>query len=465
MIEERVLAALKNIVGEEYVLTDPVDLLLYTYDASLHSGRPDAVVLPQSTEEVAAVMALTHQEGIPVTARGGGTNLSGGSVAARGGIVLSLSRMTRIVEIDVPNQRAVVEAGVYNLTLQEALAPLGYLYAPDPASQKVSTMGGNVGENAGGPHCLKYGVTTNHVLGLEVVLPDGKVVHIGGKAWDMPGYDLIGLLVGSEGTLGVVTKIIVRIMPQPETIKTMLVIFESLESAGQAVSDIIAAGIIPATLEMMDQLVIQAIEAANPAGYPLDAEAVLIIELDGLRDDMERLAAEISAICMRNKAREVRVAKDAAERDRLWAGRRGAFGAVGRIRPNYLVNDGTVPRTALPAVLRKVKEIGQRYGLPIGNVFHAGDGNLHPLILFDPRVEGAKELVERAGSEIMAACVEAGGTITGEHGIGLEKIHGMPLIASDAAIQAMRWVKEAFDPWGLTNPDKVLPAEKQAVSR
>jgi len=458
MIEERVLDALRGIVGAPNVLTDPADLLLYTYDASLHAGRPDAVVLPASTGETAAVVALAHAEGIPLTPRGGGTNLSGGSVASRGGIVLVLSRMRRILEIDVPNQRAVVEAGVYNLTLQQALAPLGYLFAPDPASQKVSTMGGNVGENAGGPHCLKYGVTTNHVLGLKLVQPDGSVITLGGKALDYPGYDLVGLLVGSEGTLGVVTEITVRIMPTPEMIKTMLVIFEDLGDAGQTVSDIIAAGIVPATLEMMDQMIIQAIEAANPAGYPLDAEAVLIIELDGLKDDMERQMAEITAICERNRAREVRVAQTAADRDRLWAGRRGAFGAVGRIRPAYLVNDGTVPRTALPAVLRRVKAIGEAYQLPVGNVFHAGDGNLHPLVLFDPQEPGIIERVERAGAEIMAACVEAGGTITGEHGIGLEKIHGMPLIASEAAIEAMRWVKEAFDPWGLVNPDKVLPA-------
>jgi glycolate oxidase len=288
------------------------------------------------------------------------------------------------------------------------------------------------------------------------------VIELGGKALDFPGYDLIGLMVGSEGTLGIVTQITVRIMPAPESIKTMLAVFEALEDAGQAVSDIISAGIIPATLEMMDQMVIHAIEAATPAGYPLDAEAVLIIELDGLKDDMERLASEITEICQRNRAREVKIAQTAADRDRLWAGRRGAFGAVGRIKPAYLVNDGTVPRTALPTVLRKVKEIGQRYNLPIGNVFHAGDGNLHPLILFDPKEPGIKELVERAGAEIMAVCVEAGGTITGEHGVGLEKIHGMPLVASPGALQAMRWVKEAFDPWGRTNPGKILPAEASA---
>ena len=463
MIEKAILTMLEEIVGEQFVLTDPADLLLYTYDASLHSGRPDAAVLPENTEQVSAVMALAHAEGIPTVARGGGTNLSGGSVATRGGIVLVLSRMTRILEIDIPNQRAVVEAGLYNLSLQEALVPYGYLFAPDPASQKVSTMGGNIGENAGGPHCLKYGVTTNHVLGMEVVLPDGEVVQLGGKAFDTPGYDLVGLLTGAEGTLGVATTITVRIMPEPETIKTMLVIFDDLESAGQTVSDIIADGIIPATLEVMDQLIIQAVEAANPAGYPTDAEAVLIVELDGLADDMDRQAERISVICRRNGAREVRVAKDAAERDALWAGRRGAFGAVGRIKPSYLVNDGTVPRTALPTVLRQIKEIGKKYDLPIGNVFHAGDGNLHPLILFDPAEEGIKELVVKAGEEIMAVCVEAGGTITGEHGVGLEKIHGMSLMATDSVMEAMRRVKDAFDPWGLTNPDKILPADGEGV--
>jgi glycolate oxidase len=295
------------------------------------------------------------------------------------------------------------------------------------------------------------------------VLPDGEVIELGGEPLDMPGYDLTGVTVGSEGTLGIVTEVTLRIMPKPEAIKTMLVVFDSLEQAGQTVSDIIAAGIVPATLEMMDQTIIRAVEAAAPAGYPLDAEAVLIVELDGLRDDMERQVEEIRAICNRSGARDVSVAKTSADRDRLWAGRRGAFGAVSRIRPSYLVNDGTVPRTALPTVLRRVKEVEQKYNLLIGNVFHAGDGNLHPLILFDPREEGIKQTVERAGVEIMAICVEAGGTITGEHGVGLEKITSMPLIASPGALDAMRWVKEAFDPWYLTNPDKILPAAPAAV--
>jgi glycolate oxidase len=457
MLDTKILEELQALVGEENVLTSPEDLLLYEYDASLDMARPDAVVLPGTAQEIAAMVKLCNRENIPFTARGAGTNLSGGSVPHRGGLVIVTSRLNRVLEIDIPNQRAVVEPGLFNLDLQKALARYGYLYAPDPASQKVSTLGGNVAENSGGPHCLKYGVTTNHVLGLEVVLPNGETVELGGKALDTPGYDLVGLLVGSEGTLGIVTRIVVRIMRQPEAIKTMLVIFDDLERAGRAVSNIIAAGIIPATLEMMDKIIIEAVETTIKAGYPLDAEAVLIIELDGLKDDMERVAEEIMDICHQAGAREVRVARTQAERDQLWAGRRGAFGAIGSVRPNYLVCDGTVPRTQLPRVLRQVAEIGQKYGLVVANVFHAGDGNLHPLILFDASQEGQAERVRQAGAEILAACVEAGGTISGEHGIGLEKIKAMDLIFSPQDVTAMRLVKETFDPQDLCNPGKILP--------
>ncbi len=331
--------------------------------------------------------------------------------------------MRRILEIDTKNQTALVEPGVYNLTLQNALAPLGYYYAPDPASQKVSTLGGNVGENSGGPHCLKYGVTSNHVLGAEVVLPNGEVVWLGGAA-ETPGPDLMGLFVGSEGTLGIATKILVRIMRQPEHVVTILGIFQSLEEAGQTVSDIIGQGIIPATLEIMDNLVIRAVEASVKAGYPEDAEAVLIIELDGLADGMDEQAQRIEEICRANNVVSVRRAKDNAERAELWAGRRGAFGAVARLRPSYLVCDGTVPRTKLPDALRAVKEVSKKYGLPIGNVFHAGDGNLHPLILFDGRNPEELEKVHKAGAEILEAVARLGGTISGEHGIGTEKIKG-----------------------------------------
>lgn len=458
MLEPEILSEMDAIVGPEHILTAPEDIFLYQYDASMDFAMPDAVVLPGSGREVAELVKLANRHSIPFTARGAGTNLSGGSVASRGGLVISLGRLNRILEIDIPNQRMVVEPGVFNLDVQKALAPYGYLYAPDPASQKVSTLGGNVGENAGGPHCLKYGVTTNHVLGLEVVLPTGDVVELGGKALDTPGYDLVGLFVGSEGTLGIVTKLILRIMHQPEAIKTMLVVFESLEAAGQAVSDIIAAGIIPATLEMMDNVIIRAIEKTFNAGYPLDAEAVLIIEVDGLKDDQDRLAEEIMQTCRRAGATTVSVARSPEERDQLWAGRRGAFGAVGSIKPNYLVCDGTVPRTMLPAVLKRVAQIGQKHDVLIGNVFHAGDGNLHPLILFDARDANETERVRAAALEILEACVDAGGTITGEHGVGLEKLAGMPLIFSAADLEAMRRVKHALDPAGLANPDKVLPA-------
>ena len=452
-----VIEELKGIVGPEHVLTSPEDLFLYEYDASLDRGQPHAVVLPGSAEEVAAVVRLAHERGIPVTPRGAGTNLSGGSVPARGGIVLAINRLNRILEVDLPNRCAWVEPGVFNLTLQKALAPHGYLYAPDPASQKVSTLGGNVGENSGGPHCLKYGVTMNHVLGMELVLPDGEMVRFGGQAPDMPGYDLTGLIVGSEGTLGIATKILVRIMPQPEGVRTLLALFDDLTAAGRTVSAIIAAGIIPATLEMMDSTVIQAVERATHAGLPLDVAALLIIEVDGLEDELDSQAEAIVAICQREGAREVRAAQNQAERDHLWASRRGAFGALGQLMPNYLVLDGTVPRTRLPEALERVAEVGRRHNLPVGDVFHAGDGNLHPLILFDPREPGIMERVRAAGAEILQVCADLGGTITGEHGIGLEKISAMPLIFGPADLEAMRAVKRAFDPAELMNPGKILP--------
>jgi len=453
---KKLIKDLQAIVGGDGVLHTPPHLETYGYDASLYQAKPEAVVLPQSTEEVSAVVRLTHREKIPIVARGSGTNLSGGSIPAGGGIVIHLSRMNRILEIDLPNQRAIVEPGVFNLDLQNALSPMGYLYAPDPASQKVSTMGGNLGENSGGPHCLKYGVTTNHLLGAEVVLPNGDILWTGGKALDSPGYDLIGLLVGSEGTLGVATKMILRIMRKPEAVETLLAIFNSLHDASSTVSAIIGAGIIPATLEMMDRLIIKAVEDSIHAGYPLDAEAVLIIELDGVRDGMDELAQKIIEICRRHNVREVKKAASEEERMKLWAGRKGAFGAVARLRPNYLVSDGTVPRTKLPEVLAKVIEVGKKYNLEIGNVFHAGDGNLHPLILFDARNPDELKRVHLAGSEILKACADVGGTISGEHGIGAEKMREMSLVFSPDDIAVMKRVKSAFDPLGLVNPRKVL---------
>ncbi len=457
MDKEQIIEELFGIVGKENILSSERDILLYGYDASLFKGKPDLIILPGSTEEVSLIMKYAYSKGIPVIPRGSGTNLSGGTVPTKGGIILHLSRMNRILEIDIENQRAVVEPGLFTLALKNRLAPYGYVYQPDPASEKVSTLGGNFGENSGGPHCLKYGVTSNHILGAEVVLSDGEVIWIGGKALDNPGYDLIGLLVGSEGTLCIATKLILRIMPRPETVKTMLAIYNSLEDASKTVSSIIAHGIIPTTLEMLDKLTIKAVEESIHAGFPIDAEAVLLIEIDGLKDGMERIEDEIMELCFKNRARDVKSARTESERAKLWAGRKGAFGAIARLRPNYLVCDGTVPRTKLPEVLSKVMEVGNKYSLPIANVFHAGDGNLHPLILFDERDEDELKRVYLAGREILRLCAEAGGTISGEHGIGTEKRGEMLLVFSQKDISLMRKIKDAFDPKNILNPGKILP--------
>ncbi len=372
--------------------------------------------------------------------------------------MLHFSRMNKILEVDIPNRTVTVEPGVITLDLQNLLLKRGFLYVPDPASQKVSTIGGNIGENSGGPHCLKYGVTTNHVLGAEIVQYDGTITWIGGKNPDNPGYDLMGLIVGSEGTLAIATKLILRIIRAPEAIKTMLAIYDSIEEASNTVSAIIAEGIVPATLEMMDHVVMEAVEKSVQAGYPLDAAAVLIIELDGMKDGLDAQAAKVLEICRRHNVREVQLARDDKERARLWAGRKGAFGAVTRLRPCYMVCDGTVPRTKLPAVLNRVLEVGDKYGLLIGNVFHAGDGNLHPLILFDDRNEEEKKTAMEAASEILKICVDAGGTISGEHGIGLEKLREMNFIFTENDLEAMRQIKRALDPEDILNPGKVLPS-------
>jgi glycolate oxidase len=448
---------LRQIVGKANVLDSTVDLQLYQYDAYLEERRPDAVVFVHSTDEVAGVVRVCNKYGVPFVPRGGGTNLSGGTIPSKGGVVLEMIRMNRILEVDRPNLRARVQPGLFNLELGTALAPLGYQYLPDPASQKAATLGGNVAENSGGPHCFKYGVTTNHVLGLTVVLPDGSVAKFGGKALDAPGYDLTGVFVGSEGTLGICTEVVVRIVRLAEGVKTMLAIYDSIEEGSQTVSAIVAAGMVPATLEMMDQLVIKAVEESIHCGLPLDCTTVLIIEVDGLKDDLDAQVQAIVDLCKTHGAREVRVAKDEAERASLWAGRRGAFGAVARIAPSYLVCDGTVPRTALPKVLRKVSEVSKKYNLMIPNVFHAGDGNLHPLILFDWRDPDQKARVMKAGMEILELCVEMGGTISGEHGVGLEKIDAMRLVFTEADIRSQVRVKQAFDRKNLANPGKMFP--------
>jgi len=464
MIKSKLLRELRRIVGGEHASAGRTDAEVYSYDASLALGAPDAVLFPANTAQTAAVVRAARQAGLPCTPRGFGTNLSGGSVAPRGGAVLCLSRMNRILAIQPERRCATVQPGVTNLELQDALAPLGFFYAPDPASQKVATLGGNVGENAGGPHCVKYGVTTNHVLGMEVVLPDGEVIRLGGAALEPPGYDLRGLLVGSEGTLGVVTELMLRILPLPESVVTFLAIYDSVADAARSVSEIIAKGIVPATLEMMDAPVMRAVEESFPCGYPQDAAAVLIIEVEGPAAGLNAQAESIRDVCAANGCRSIREAKDAAERDQLWAGRRGAFGAIARIAPSFLVADCTVPRTRLPEALERGAAIAKKYGFGHGNVFHAGDGNLHPLLFFDGRDPKQMRRVHEAGHEIMQACVDLGGTITGEHGVGAEKVEAMRMVFSEDDLSFQRTLQQVFDPNGLFNPGKIIPALKERRS-
>jgi glycolate oxidase len=415
------------------------------------------VVLPRSTEQVAEVVRLLHREGIAFVPRGAGTGLSGGCLPVNAPVMIGTSRMTRILEIDAANRRAVVEAGVVNLSVSNAAKPHGLQYAPDPSSQMACTIGGNVAENSGGPHTLKYGVTTNHVLGVHLVLPDGEVVELGGKAEDIPGYDLTGLVVGAEGTFGIVTQATLRLVRQPEAWRTLLAIFESVDDATATVSGIIGAGIIPAALEMMDQIIVGAVEAAFHFGFPTDAGAVLIIEIDGLAAGLDTQAQRVSEICRAHRARAVRVATDEAERAALWKSRKRAFGAVGRLAPNYCTQDGVVPRTKVPDILRRITEIGRRHRLRIGNVFHAGDGNIHPILLFDERDADETRRVLAAGREILEACVALGGSVTGEHGIGVEKIAQMPLIFSPEDLQVMSQLRRVFDPQLRCNPGKIFP--------
>jgi len=463
MTEKTFVEELRQIVGKANVLDGSVDLQLYQYDGFLEERRPEAVAFVHSTDEVARVVEVCNRYGRPFVPRGGGTNLTGGTIPFAGGLVIEMIRMNRILEVDCASLWARVQPGLFNLELGNALAPMGYQYMPDPASQKAATLGGNVAENAGGPHCFKYGVTTNHILGMTVVQADGQVVQMGGTAPDPLGYDLPGVFVGSECTFGVCTEIVAKIARLPESVKTLLAIYDSIEAGSRTVSAIVAAGMIPATLEMMDQLVIQAVEASLHCGLPLDCATVLLIEVDGLRDDLELQAKAIEELCLAHGAREVRAAKDDAERNLLWAGRRGAFGAVARLAPSFLVCDGTVPRTALPEAIRKVAEVALKYDLRIPNVFHAGDGNLHPLILFDWRNADQKARVLKAGMEILALCASLGGTISGEHGVGLEKLESMRLVMSEADIETQRRVKRTFDPRNLANPGKMFPAPEEVV--
>jgi glycolate oxidase len=456
MSDRKLVAELQAIVGRDAVVHAPEDLLVYEYDATIERGLPEAVVLPTTAQQVSQVVKLARRRGLPVTARGAGTGLSGGAIPTFGGLVLVMTRMRRILDIDVENRLAIVEPGLVNLDLSAALSPYGLCYAPDPSSQKACTLGGNVAENAGGPHCLAYGVTTNHVLGLEVVLADGQIVWLGGRTADRPGYDLRTLVIGSEGTLAIVTKIILRLLPLPEAAITLLAIFNEMEQASQAVTAIIAKGILPAALEMLDKMTMQAVEEAVHAGYPPDADAVLLIEVEGLRDSVGEQAEAVRAVCESAGAREVRIGFTPADREALWVGRKEALGALGRLAPSYYILDGTVPRTKLPQVLRSVYQIGEKYGFPIANVFHAGDGNLHPNIPFDESQPDQVKKVLEAGAEIMRVCVDAGGTITGEHGVGMEKREFMRWIFTDADLEAMMRIQVAFASGERFNPGKIF---------
>lgn len=451
---------LSQIVGDKNVLFSRKDLVAYSYDATQRQECPDIVVFPNNINEISQIMKFAYREKIPVIARGAGTGISGGTVPIAGGIVLALSRMNRILSLDTSNRRAVVEPGVINLDLQDALAPLGFMYPPDPASQKSCTLGGNIGENAGGPLCFRYGVTSKYVCAIQVVLHDGEVVELGAAVEDPPGYDLRAVLIGSEGTFGIAAKLIVHIVPLPEASKTMLAVFDTLQDAGQSVSEIVAAGIVPAALELMDKNMCGAIQQSLRAGYPTDAEGVLLIEVAGLSNSLDRQIKAISAICQKNRVRELRIARTKAERDALWMGRKGAFGSVARICPPYLVNDGTVPRNKLVQALLQIQEIARNNHVQIATVAHAGDGNLHPLILFDRNKPDEIQAARKTAEEILDICMALGGTISGEHGIGLEKLKASRRMFSPVELSVMRQVKKVFDPEGILNPGKLFPPEE-----
>ena len=451
---------LGEIAGDEHVVTHPHQLRTYESDGLLqYRVSPRAVVLPGSAQEVREVVRACFEAGVPWVARGAGTGLSGGALPHEEGVLIVLSRLRRIVEVDLENQRIVVEPGVTNLEVSRAVGPT-HFYPPDPSSQVVCSIGGNVAENSGGAHCFKYGFTTNYVTGLEVVLPDGEVLQLGGKELDPPGYDLVGAFVGSEGTLGVATQVTLRVVPVPETIRTLVAFFGHTDEAGQAVTEIVAAGIVPAAIEMMDRLAIQATEAATHAGYRLDAGAALIVELDGPEAECASRLDEVVAHCRVAEAIEVRVARNEIERELFWKARRAAFGAMGRISTTYYVQDSVLPRTRLSEVLRLIDELSAEYGMQIANVFHAGDGNLHPLVCYDGRTPGEAERAEELAGRIVKACVDAGGSITGEHGVGIDKKHYMPSMFSEPDLDAFQRLRCAFDPDGLANPGKVMPTPR-----
>jgi glycolate dehydrogenase FAD-linked subunit len=451
---------LQSALGLQHVITEPEQLRVYECDGLTgHRAIPEVVVLPGSTDEVQAVVRACDREDVPFVARGAGTGLSGGATPLAGGVVVSLARMNRILEVDLAGQRVVVEPGVANLDVTRAVAAEGYFYAPDPSSQQVCTIGGNVAENSGGAHCLKHGFTVHHVTGATLVLPEGDVVELGGKALDADGMDLLGVVVGSEGTLGIVTQITLRVVRAPETVRTLLAAFETTDGAGAAVSGIVAAGILPSAIEMMDSLTIEAAERAVAPGYPEGAGAVLIVELDGVAAQVEEDAAAVERICTQAGAFELRTASNDLARALLWKGRKSAFAAMGRVATDYYVQDGVVPRTRLPEVLRRIAELSDEHGLRVGNVFHAGDGNLHPLVLYDAE-QGETERARVLAEAILGACLDAGGSLTGEHGVGMDKACSMPQMFSERDLEVFARLRRAFDPKGLCNPGKVIPTPR-----
>ena len=459
-MDAKFLSTLAAALPPGRVVRDSSELLVYESDALVHlRAVPGAVVLPESAQEVQTVVRLCHAHGVPFVARGSGTGLSGGALPHPDGVLIVLSRLNRVLEVDLPNQRVVVEPGVTNLEITRRVAAAGSYYAPDPSSQSVCSIGGNIAENSGGAHCLKYGFTVHHVLGVEAVLPNGDLVTIGGATLDPPGLDLLGVLIGSEGTLGVVTKATLRLLRKPEAVLTLLAAFDSIDEAGGAVSSIISHGIVPAAVEMMDRLTIQAAEAAVHPNFP-DCEAVLIVELDGPQIEVDELFAVVEHVCREAGAVSVEIARDQGQRDRIWKGRKAAFAAMGRISPNYYVQDGVVPRTKLPEVLGRIRNLSVRSGLRIGNVFHAGDGNLHPLICYDASIPGQAEHAEKVASEILHYCIEAGGAITGEHGVGADKKAYMSEMFAPVDLDTMQLVRCAFDPSNICNPGKVFPTPR-----
>ena len=466
-LESKIVARLREILGKDAVAADDAELMVYECDAmTTHKSRPLAVVFPRTTEQVSWVVKYLSENRIPFGPRGAGTGLSSGAIATgcekgERSVTIEMARMNKVLEVDYANRRAVVQPGLINVRLTQAVAARGYHYAPDPSSQTSCTIGGNVAENAGGPHCLKYGATTNHILGLEVVLPSGEIVNFGGAGADTIGYDLLGAFVGSEGTFGITTKVTVRLTRNPQLVVTLLADFLDLYDASRAVSAIIAAGMLPAALEMIDIVTINAVEdSIYAAGYPRDAAACLIIELDGLKAGLDTQAKLATEICFQHNARTVREARDETERKKLWAGRKGAFGALGRVSPDLLVQDAVVPRTKLPETLAGIYAIGAKYKLKLSTVFHAGDGNLHPNLNYDGRDADEVARVHAASKEIMKLCVDTGGSITGEHGVGVDKIDYMPMIFDQASLDAMLAVKDVFNPLGLCNPGKAVPSQK-----